>query len=731
MSVLHVDVETCSSLDLKKVGADVYSRDPGLIVTVIAWAFDGGPVRSAKCPLVLSPEIKDHLNNGGEFRAWAAQFEWAILTNHFGLALDPAQAVCVQQKALHSGLPASLEDAGPAIGAAQHKDASARRLMLQLSKPRKNRNKPDSFWHVDDPAKLDALEAYCRQDVEAERAIDGMIADLPPTENAIAIMDRKANNRGVRLDMNLVRALKQLALDETALLNRECDGLTQGAVTSPGTQTARLLAWLNSRLPVPLLDVAKENVASALREYDEGSGSIPKRVLQIRQEIAKSSVKKLDAMQRCAGPLDRVRGQLAYYGAFRTGRFAGRLIQPQNFPRPLIKDVKGFIRYMLQSIARGGPDAEFVRVVWGNPLDAIATALRGCLVPATGKAFVVRDLSQIEARVVAWLAGQQDLLRVFEAGTDVYVYMQRKLGLPSRQASKAATLGLGFGMGPGHFIDYAASMGVAVTLEESEDMVREWRAANDRIVQFWWDMDRVAKDVIREWVFFMKRARHSRQCEHRVHGASKSAQRDVPPDDAASERPAAILSQRAPGDGPGEGPRSDRLRGRGHVHEEVDGHSDVGLQTGRERHAGRGARRDHRGRLAGGRARARGSRLVGSRRTGVRVRRMERRIASQIHSTGDRRPSGVGLGPAGRVRRLDHAEVREMISFSDCRYPCCIVRRSCCGCCGKRGAGHLPRDCPPQTTLAPCSTESHRPKGSTMTIAGSDEIATGNLGANR
>ena len=259
MTVAHVDFETCCNLDLKKVGADVYSRDPSLIVTVLAWAIDGGPVQSVTCPNTLPTELLDHLRSGGEFRAWSAQFEWAILTNHFGLTLDPAQAVCVMQKALHSGLPASLEDAGPAIGAAQHKDASARRLMLQLSKPRKNRNKPDSFWHVDDPAKLDALEAYCRQDVEAERAIDGIIADLPPTENAIAIMDRKANNRGVRLDMNLVRALKALALDETALLNRECDGLTQGAVTSAGkTQTARLLAWLNSGLPVPYdLDVSQ------------------------------------------------------------------------------------------------------------------------------------------------------------------------------------------------------------------------------------------------------------------------------------------------------------------------------------------------------------------------------------------------------------------------------------------------------------------------------------------
>ena len=258
MSVLHIDFETCSRLDLRKVGADVYSRDPDLIVTVCAWAFDGGPVHSLVKVKFLPLDVIRHLvKNRDEFRAWNASFEWAILTNHFGLALDPAQAVCVQQKALHSGLPASLEDAGPAIGAKQHKDATARRLMLQLSKPRKNRNAPDSYWHVDEPSKLDALEAYCRQDVEAERAIDAMIIDLPPMERGISVLDREANDRGVKLDLKFVAALKALALDETALLDRECAGLTQGAVTSPGTQTARLLAWLNDRSYI-MKDVAKK-----------------------------------------------------------------------------------------------------------------------------------------------------------------------------------------------------------------------------------------------------------------------------------------------------------------------------------------------------------------------------------------------------------------------------------------------------------------------------------------
>ena len=344
MSVLHIDFETCSRLDLRKVGADVYSRDPDLIVTVVAWAFDGGPVQSTTNVQKLPTFVLAHLFNGGEFRAWNAGFEWAILTNHFKLTLDPAQAVCVQQKALHSGLPASLEDAGPAIGAPQHKDATARRLMLQLSKPRRNRGGPDSFWHMDEPSKLDALEAYCRQDVEAERAIDGMIADLPPGERAISILDRQANNRGVKLDLKFVSALKALALDETAKLNLECSGLTQGAVTSPGTQTARLLAWLNRQPEVQVLsqpevqilltDVGKESVADALAKYDKGewAGPITRRVLEIRQEIAKSSLKKMDAMLRCAGPEDRVRGQLAYYGAFRNGALRRALDPAAEFP---------------------------------------------------------------------------------------------------------------------------------------------------------------------------------------------------------------------------------------------------------------------------------------------------------------------------------------------------------------------------------------------------------------
>ena len=511
--ILHLDFETCAEVDLRRMGADIYSRHPSLIVTVMAWAWDMDPVQSRTVPSGFPPSVRDHLQNGGRFKAWNAAFEQAILVNHYGIKLDPSQAVCTMQAALHSGLPGALKDAGPAIGSTYLKNVSAHRLMMQMSKPRKI--EPDGtrrYWHVDDPLKLRDLQAYCEGDVIAERDIDAMIAPLPPVELAVSRLDRAANGRGVRLDLNLVRALRFLARQETAWLNHACASLTGGEITSPGTQTAKLLKWLNDRSYL-MEDVGKESVAAMLHALNRdfpGQRTDGQRVLEIRQEVARSSVKKLDAMLACAGPDDRVRGQLAYYGASRTGRFAGRLVQPQNFPRPpdpkaIQFDQAGFTRFMLQSVARGGADSDFVRAVWAkSPLAAVAWSLRNCLIPGPGKAFVVRDLSQIEARMIAWLADQRDILEVFERhdkgdGEDVYVYTQNKLGLRSRQEGKVVVLGLGFGMGAKRFVDNAAKNGLALTLEQSEEIVRDWRDANQRIVAFWRKLDDVAKGLLRDF----------------------------------------------------------------------------------------------------------------------------------------------------------------------------------------------------------------------------------------
>jgi DNA polymerase len=503
--VLHLDFETCCEASLKSVGADVYSRHPSLVVTVCAWAIDDGPMQSVTCPETLPPEIEKHLLAGGRFSAWNAAFESAIIQNHFGLKLKSDQPICCQQRALHSGLPAALDDAGPAIGSVVLKDTTAHRLMLQLSRPRKNRNRLNSFWHVDEPAKLEALRRYCEGDVGAERGISKLIIALPPTEARISELDRAANERGVRIDLKLVAAFKALAKTEIATLNDECAELTNNVVSSPGTQTARLMAWFEAR-GVEIPSLSKQSVGDALETMDEldlsgWADPTSKRVLEIRQEVAKSSLKKLEAMERCAGPGDRVRHQLSYYGASRTGRFAGRLVQPQNFPRPSIKMIDSFITHVL---GPEGPDAEWVRLAYGRPLDAIASSLKGCLIPGVGKAFVVYDLSQIEARVVAWLAGQTDILDVFARGEDVYVHAAAKIGSANRQLGKVVTLACSYQMGPDRFRATAAGppYNLSLTALEAETAVRSWREANPKIVDFWWTSDRTVKDLLAAFTGF-------------------------------------------------------------------------------------------------------------------------------------------------------------------------------------------------------------------------------------
>src|SRR6516162_5163547 len=432
--VLSLDFETASLSDLAAVGADVYARDPSLIVTVVAWAFDDGPVHSATHPAALPEAVRAHLLGGGIFRAWNAAFESAILTHHYGLALDPRQASCTMQRALYSGLPAALGDAGPAIGVEIVKDKSARQLMLRMARPRAIlRDGSARWWHEDDPAKLEALRAYCERDVESERAIGRAVRELPPGEWEVSLLDRRANDRGIKIDLVLADRLLAITESETRRLNRECARLTGGAVKHPGSETARLLEWLAAH-GAPLKDLGKETVAEACRAANWPDGDV-RRVLEIRREVAKSSLKKLVAMKRCAGPDGRVRGQLAYYGASRTGRFAGRLIQPQNFPRPAIK----LAGLAVQAILDGAP-AEFLRLVWGSPMDVATSLLRGCLVPGPGKLFAVYDLAQIEARVVAWLAGQQDILDVFGRGEDVYVYAASRIGSRDRTLGKVTTL---------------------------------------------------------------------------------------------------------------------------------------------------------------------------------------------------------------------------------------------------------------------------------------------------
>ena len=485
MTVLHLDFETASLLDLSKVGTSRYSRDPSTVVTCMAWAFDDGPVRSAILPLILPDEVERHLRQWGAYHAWNAAFETAIIRNVFDFHPSTAeQASCTMQRALHAGLPASLAEAGPALGLASVKDKTARSLMLQMSKPKKD----GAWWHQTDQDKLEALAAYCEKDVIAERAIGKVIPELPEREKFVSRLDAETNERGFCVDQPLVHRLIKIANAETALLNAEIEALTDGYVTSAGTQHQRLTEWLRNE-GVAISGVGKEPVAAAL---EHGLAAHVVKVLRIRQQIAKSSVLKLKAMLNTVDNDGRCRGTLAYYGAARTGRFSGRLTQPQNFPRP-----EEYANDAINAINGYDFDGDALRLFFDEPLSVAASCLRGCLVPSPGSVFFCYDFSQIEARILAWLAQQNDVLKAVRSGIDIYEYAVTKMGLSGRKAGKAVTLSLGYGMGATKFADRAKTYGLSPSLAESQIMVDTWRRTNDRIVAYWAQVEAAAKRAIK------------------------------------------------------------------------------------------------------------------------------------------------------------------------------------------------------------------------------------------
>lgn len=495
MSILSIDFETASEADLKRTGAWVYSRHPSTRVLCMSWAFDNEPVKSWRPGQPFPQRIMDHVVTGGEVHAWNALFEFCIWQNVLWhrLKLIPTlkleQVFCTMARAAYYGLPMSLDQAGPAAGTNIFKDKAGHALMLRMSRPR-TKTPTVTWWHDTDPAKYQALCNYCDRDVEAERAVSLTIPMLPDRERMIWLFDARMNLRGVMIDRPLVDRLIQIADAETRRLSEALRITTAGAVQSV-TQTAKLTLWAQANGAPQVTSLAKDEAPKHIA--DPTIPQVVRQALVIRQEAAKTSVAKLVSMLECADPADdRVRGLVMHYGATRTGRWAGRLVQIQNLPRPVrgIK-VDKFIEHV-----KAGYDVETLRFAHGNLLDAISSALRGCFQASPGYAFAVCDYSAVEARVIAWLAGQQDLLDVFARGDDVYVYTASLIGSDDRTLGKVATLGLGFGMGWMKFIESALVYGLVLTEELSQAVVAAWRQANRKIVSFWYDLEQAARDAI-------------------------------------------------------------------------------------------------------------------------------------------------------------------------------------------------------------------------------------------
>jgi hypothetical protein len=478
---LFLDFETAASADLTVCGSFLYSRCPDLAVTVVSWAIGDGPVKSVLLPGRdnLPAEIRAHIKAGKRISSWNIQFEIDILEGFFGVKVNPAQAMCTQQRAVYHGLPDTLGEAGPVLKIDVVKDTSARKLMLEMSRPKK-----DGSWAYNDPEKLKALQEYCEQDVRAERAISDVIDRLPLTENRVALLDRKANMRGVRFDINACKVMLDIAAKVSEGLTRECVEITNGAVDSPATNPGQIIKWINHP---EVTSLAKANLDKLLK--GDILNDVQKRVIEIRKLTAKSSISKLNAAIERADEQGVVRGSLQYYGAPRTGRWAGRGFQPQNIPRVTLKNPDAVLDDLIagKDVSQHGP-----------ALDVITNCLRGVIIPRPGKKFVTFDLAQIEARVLPWLTGQMDLLKIFASGQDVYTHTANKLGSDNRTLGKVLVLACGYQMSWKKFKQTAnETYGLTLTDQEAEDAHTSWREASPKIVRSWRDAEDAVRNAIK------------------------------------------------------------------------------------------------------------------------------------------------------------------------------------------------------------------------------------------
>lgn len=510
---VSLDFETRSLVDLKATGVYVYAAHPSTEILCACFATDDQPdpqlvwrFDETIPPSLngIADDVQWYLDEGYYFRAWNANFERIIYREichqRFGWpAIPDDRWVCTMAIAGCAALPLSLESAAIALGLPVQKDAEGRRLMLQMTKPRKPRKGEDPsriYWH-DDAERMARLVEYCKQDNRTEIAVwRALPAAMDPRERAIWLLDQRINDRGVLLDRPFVEAAREFSELMKAGYDRELAERTGGMVTAV-TQTNPLRAWLATR-GVHTASVAKEVVETLLTR-----SNVPedvRDVLSIRQLAAKSSTAKLDTMLAQMGADDRARGQYQY-GGTGTTRWAGRGIQVQNLPKgEKVKPTASTIEAIRHATTRGWPP----RWLHGSPLDAISACLRGCFVAAPGKTFHVADFNAIEARVIAWLAGQQDLLDRFAAKEEIYCgFTELVLGLPPgsivkkdprrNSIGKVGILGCGFGMGAGKM-----AMQYDLPRDLAEQIVKTYRATYSRIPALWRNMDVTTIDVVRQ-----------------------------------------------------------------------------------------------------------------------------------------------------------------------------------------------------------------------------------------
>lgn len=504
MGRVVLDFETRSRADLKKLSADPYARHASTQVLCLCYTLNMGAEVSLWVPGDIPPhDLFQAIQNGWEIHAHNAGFERALWTHicvqQLGWpAIADSQWRCSMAACCRLALPRGLAAAAKAVGLDVEKDDAGHRVMLKLCKPRKPTKNNPSEWH-DDPADFARLYEYCAQDVRTQAALVERIPPLTPAELEVWQLDQRINQRGLPVDLEAIeQAIDVMAKHQASLLTRLTE-LTGGAVKT-AKQVKALKDWLATKNCV-LSDLSAGTVAAVL-ESDQVDTLDPDAVeaLQIRQEAARSSTAKLEAMRDKSGPDSRVRGCFVYHGAH-PGRWAGSGIQPQNFPRGVLKPAEQQAVWDLLPLR----DPAALAAVVADPGTCISSILRGMIRSQLGKLFRVCDFAAIEARVLAWLARESDLLAVFFAGGDVYKEIAAKIyevaveqvNDAQRFIGKTAVLGLGYGMGAAKFRESVENYGQEITAEFAAHVVATYRAENPLIARLWKRLNTAAIRAVR------------------------------------------------------------------------------------------------------------------------------------------------------------------------------------------------------------------------------------------
>lgn len=504
MHRMSIDIETYSDIELKKAGVYRYSESPNFTILLFGYSIDGGPVQvidltSGEC---MPKEIIHALYDRNVLKwAFNAQFERVCLSRYLGVWIPPESWRCSMVWAATLGLPLSLADVGSVLGLEKQKLTEGKdlvRFFCQPCKPTQSNNGRTRNRPHDAPDKWAQFIAYNIRDVEAEMSIQAALTKhpVPESEWDNYALDQRINDRGIALDMQLVE--QAIRCDEAARSHAMHEARVLTGLDNPNSPQ-QLIAWLNEN-GVETGSLDKKTVAELL---SNNVGTVAK-ILEYRRELAKSSVKKYTAMQAAVCADGRAHGLIQFYGASRTGRFAGRLVQVQNLPQNHLPDLA-----LARDLVRDGR-FEDVEMLYASTPSVLSELIRTAFVPKPGTRFYVADFSAIEARVIAWLAGESWRLQVFQGGGDIYCASASQMfhvpvekhGVNAhlRQKGKISELALGYGGSTGA-LKAMGALEMGVPEDELAPLVKSWRAANPRIVKLWWDIDAAVTQTVRDQSF--------------------------------------------------------------------------------------------------------------------------------------------------------------------------------------------------------------------------------------